>query len=69
MDVTYLPTQPPVLALCGIAIIALLSVVAWLYYRRRSQSHRLRLRFGPEYAHAVDSMGGRSKAEADWSAS
>jgi hypothetical protein len=65
MDVTYYPTQPQVLALCGIAIIALIAVVAWLYLRRKSQSRRLRLRFGPEYAHTVDAMGGLAKAEAE----
>jgi hypothetical protein len=65
MDVTYYPTHPAMLALAGVALIALIALGAWLYFRRRAQSRHLHLRFGPEYARTMDVMGGRRKAEAE----
>lgn len=47
-----------------IALLALLALAAWLFSRRK-QSYRLAQRFGPEYGHAVDKLGSRSKAEAE----
>jgi hypothetical protein len=47
-----------------IAVLVLLAVAAWATQRRR-QSERLQQRFGAEYAHTVDHMGSRDKAEAE----
>jgi len=48
----------------GLILTALIAVAAWLAYRK-NESHRLEKRFGPEYGHAVDEMGSRTKAEAE----
>ena len=47
-----------------VAVLALLALAAWLRSRNR-QSYRLAQRFGPEYGHAVDELGSRTKAEAE----
>jgi len=52
------------LVLAGVVIIALAFLVAWLFYQRR-QTDTLKERFGPEYSHAVDELGSRTKAEAE----
>jgi hypothetical protein len=52
------------LLLAGVVIIALVAVVAWLAYQKK-QSQRLQQRFGPEYAHAVDELGSKTKAESE----
>lgn len=50
--------------LAGVILTALIAIAAWLVYRK-SESHRLEKRFGPEYGHAVNEMGNRDKAEAE----
>lgn len=65
MYMTYLPTNPAWLALAGVAMLMLCAALAWLYFRRASQSRRLRVRFGPEYDRTVAQLGGRSAAEAE----
>nr|HEV8314697.1 hypothetical protein [Burkholderiaceae bacterium] len=50
--------------LVALAIIALVALAAWLFYRKH-QSQRLRQRFGPEYDRTVTALGDRDKAEAD----
>jgi hypothetical protein len=47
-----------------VALLAVLALVAWLFSRRK-QSYRLAQRFGPEYGHTVEELGGRNKAEAE----
>ena len=47
-----------------VAVLALLALAAWLRSRKK-QSYRLAQRFGPEYDHAVDELGSRTKAEAE----
>jgi hypothetical protein len=51
-------------ALGIIGVLAVLGLVAWAM-QRRHQSHRLRQRFGAEYARTIDHMGSRDKAEAE----
>jgi hypothetical protein len=65
MDVIYYPTHPQMLALAGIAVIALFAAWAWFYFRAKSRSRRLHRRFGPEYVRTVNQFGGRRKAEAE----
>jgi hypothetical protein len=48
-----------------VILLVACAVAAWGYRARRDQSQRLRQRFGPEYARAVDRLGGRAKAEAE----
>lgn len=45
-------------------ILALVAIAAVLHWRRH-QSQVLEKRFGPEYGHAVETMGSRTKAEAE----
>lgn len=65
MNLVFYPPQPQWLMPAGIVIIALCALGVWIFFRRRSQSQRLHLRFGPEYARTMDLMGGRRKAEAE----
>jgi len=48
--------------LFGVAVLVLGGFAAWLIYRR-SQTQRLRDRFGPEYNRTVDDLKSRTKAE------
>jgi hypothetical protein len=50
--------------IAGLFIVAMIAVVGWFLYQR-TRSRRLEERFGPEYRHAVDELGSRSKAEAE----
>ena len=50
--------------LIGILILAVVLVGAWMLMRSRQSKH-LEKRFGPEYHHAVEEHGSRTKAEAD----
>jgi hypothetical protein len=45
-------------------VLALIAIGGWMFHRKR-ESERLAKRFGPEYGHAVESMGSRTKAEAE----
>jgi hypothetical protein len=45
-------------------ILALVAVAGWLAYQR-TQSRRLEHRFGAEYHRTVDTLGSRSRAEAE----
>jgi hypothetical protein len=65
MDVIEYSTQPQWLMLAGIVIIALCAAWAWFHFHRKSQSHRLQIRFGPEYGRTMDLLGGRRAAEAE----
>jgi hypothetical protein len=47
-----------------IVVLALIAVGAWLFQQKR-ESQRLLKRFGPEYQRAVETLGGRTKAEAE----
>jgi hypothetical protein len=47
-----------------VAVLALLALAAWLFYGKK-QSYRLEQRFGPEYGRTVDTLGSRTKAEAE----
>jgi LPXTG-motif cell wall-anchored protein len=49
----------------GVAVIALLALAAWFFYRKKKQSERLQQRFGPEYGRTVGELGGRTKAESE----
>jgi hypothetical protein len=49
----------------AVLVIALLALVAWLFFQRRRQSARLQQRFGPEYGRTVGELGGRTKAESE----
>jgi hypothetical protein len=50
-----------------IVVLALLGVIAWLFYERQ-RSERLRSGFGPEYDRAVAEQGDRRAAEAELAA-
>jgi hypothetical protein len=50
------------LALGIVVILVVAALAAYFIYRKR-QSRRLADRFGSEYAHAVEELGSRSKAE------
>jgi hypothetical protein len=50
--------------LVGVILTLLIAIAGWLAYRK-NESHRLEKRFGPEYGHAVDAMGSRTKAESE----
>ncbi len=47
-----------------LAVLAVLALGAWLFFRRR-QSQHLQSRFGSEYEHEVEDKGSRRKAEAE----
>jgi hypothetical protein len=56
-------TQNPMI-LAGIAIVVLIAIAAWMYFRNR-QTQDLQRRFGPEYDRAVESLGSPAKAESE----
>lgn len=47
-----------------VLVLVVLGIVAWIVSRKK-QSKYLRQRFGPEYAHAVDELGSKSKGESE----
>ncbi|MGB7281631.1 MAG: hypothetical protein WBE13_05145 [Candidatus Acidiferrum sp.] len=47
----------------SVIFIAIVGIAAWTYLRKH-KTERLRTRFGPEYARAVEESGGRRKGEA-----
>jgi hypothetical protein len=57
-----IPTNTLILVV--VLIVAVAAVAAWVGIQRQ-RSQRLRQRFGPEYAHAMNEFGGRTKAEAE----
>jgi hypothetical protein len=58
-------TDPQSLTLLAIIlVVAVIAVAGWFFYQR-TRSRRLEQRFGPEYRHAVDELGSRTKAEAE----
>lgn len=58
-----IPLQWSIVA--GVVIIALLAVVAWIFFQKKKQSARLLQRFGPEYGRTLGELGGRTKAESE----
>jgi hypothetical protein len=50
--------------LAGIAILALVVIAAWMYFRSR-QTQDLKRRFGPEYTRTVEELGSPAKAESE----
>jgi hypothetical protein len=48
-----------------VGIVVILVVVAAFVLWRREQTRKLQQRFGPEYRHAVDTLGSETKAEAE----
>lgn len=57
-------TQTWMIVAAAVAL-GLVAIGAWLYTRRRRQSHRLQEHFGPEYNRTVNELGGRSKGESE----
>src|SRR5262245_4228822 len=55
---------PTLLLIAGIVIVLVIAVAAVISIQR-NRSRRLQERFGPEYRHAVEQAGSRSKAEAE----
>jgi len=54
------------LVLVDVLIVAVVAVIAWAQaQRKRKQSASLRQSFGPEYDRTVNTLGNRSKAEAE----
>jgi hypothetical protein len=51
----------------ALIVVAVIAIAAWMWSRRRRSEH-LREQFGPEYDHAVEEKGDRSKAEAELAA-
>jgi len=47
----------------GLIVVGIVSIFAALFLRKH-KTERLRTRFGPEYARAIEESGGRRKAEA-----
>jgi hypothetical protein len=60
---TITDTQWLIIAVIVVAMA--LGLGAWFVLQQRKQSLRLKGQFGAEYGHAVDSLGGRSKAESE----
>jgi len=56
--------NPQTQLLLTVVVIALIAVGGYLLYRR-TQSDRLKTRFGPEYGRAVQELGSQDKAEAE----
>lgn len=53
------------LIIVAVFVVALIiALAAWIYYRR-TESQRLKKRFGPEYNRTVSDLGSASKAEAE----
>jgi hypothetical protein len=50
------------MAIILIAVIVIAAIAAWAFLQKR-RTTTLRSRFGPEYEHAVDEYGNRSRAE------
>jgi hypothetical protein len=50
--------------LAGILVLALIALVAWLYYQKK-QSYSLQERFGAEYGRTVHALGSRTEAESE----
>ena len=48
----------------ALVVVAVLTAAAWAFSRRR-RTERLHRRFGPEYEHAVTTVGDRRQAEAE----
>jgi hypothetical protein len=62
----YMNTIPTYwIIVAGALLLGLLLAAVWVFSRRRTQSQRLEVRFGPEYSRTVDEFGGRAKAEAE----
>ena len=60
---TTLDTQTS-LMLAGIAVVVVIAIAALLFYQR-NRSLKLKQRFGPEYDRTVQTLGSRTKAEAE----
>jgi hypothetical protein len=50
--------------LAGVVVLALFALGAWVSFKK-SQSQKLRQRFGPEYGRTVDDLRSRTKAESE----
>jgi len=50
--------------LAGVVVLALFALGAWVSFKK-SQSQKLRQRFGPEYGRTVDNLRSRTKAESE----
>jgi hypothetical protein len=48
----------------GVAILVVIALAVW-FINKKKQSHRLKVRFGPEYGRSVDNLGSRAKAESE----
>ena len=48
----------------ALVLVAIVVAAAWTFSRRR-RTERLHRRFGPEYEHAVTTLGDRRRAEAE----
>jgi hypothetical protein len=53
-----------VIAIVSLVVVAVLAAAAWAFSRRR-RTERLHRRFGPEYEHAVTTVGNRRQAETE----
>jgi hypothetical protein len=62
MNTTTMDSQT--LLIAAVAVLVVIAIAGWLWSRRQ-QSRRLEERFGPEYGHAVETLGDRGKAEAE----
>jgi len=51
--------------LAGVGAAVLIVLAAWRIHSKRKQSHRLQIRFGPEYGRSVNDLGSRRKAESE----
>ena len=62
MNVNAIPANTLIFTV--VLIVAVGAIVAWVVMQRQ-RTQRLQQRFGPEYTHAVNTFGGRTKAEAE----
>jgi hypothetical protein len=57
-----IPTNTLIIAVVLIVVVG--AIVAWMVMQRQ-RTQRLQQRFGAEYTHALNELGGRAKAEAE----
>jgi hypothetical protein len=63
MDLSAISTTQIAIVM-AIAVLVAAGIAIWLFTRRR-RTERLRTRFGPEYARAVEERGGHRQGEAE----
>jgi hypothetical protein len=53
------------LIIAAVVVLVILGVVLALVFANRSRSEKLQKQFGPEYAHTVETLGGKKEAQTE----